>query len=153
MGPWCVQKWGRESQFSKNTGFRSVSSLLCEAELSRDTRCFSELRFRAWTLPGSGTFRKKRTRQKGGSNESTCVALLCFLFDSPSPSPNSSVKNRVFCRRSFSSRTFSLKIGFAPKRPFDNFPLGQKNRTFSVTASLGPQIRAFGFRKKNGRNH
>ena len=46
-------------------------------------------------------------------------------------------KNRVFCRRGFSKPTFSLKIGFAPKRPFDNFAPGKKKGRFQGTPFLG----------------
>ena len=48
---------------------------------------------------------------------------------------------------------FSLKIGFAPKRPCDNFAPGKKRtRRLQGTPFLGIDS-VFSFSEKNGRNH
>ena len=87
---------------------------------------------------------KKETRQKCSSDESTCVLLYCFVFDFFEPFAKFLGKNKVFCRTGFSKRTFSLKIGFAPKRACDNFSSGKKkNGTVSGDALPEHGFRVF----------
>ena len=132
---------------SRNTSFRSVSSLLGEAQLSRHV---SRMRVFLSSGPSRKRSFSKKKRQKCCSDESTCVVLLCCFFDFSSPFQNSSGKIGFLCRRGFSKLTFSLKIGFLPTRPFDNFAPGEKKETgrFSGDAFLRHRIRVFRFRRK-----
>ena len=68
-----------------------------------------------------------------------------------SPFQNSSVKIGFFVGEAFQNALFSLKIGFAPKRPFDNFAPGKKKKRDVFRGPLSwasCRIHVFHFRKK-----